>query len=269
MNYLRTGQFFGQTDKTIRCDGLTMTDTQYTVEYVDWHYHENPYFTFIVDGSIIEGSKRETHHCSTGTLLFHNWQEPHYNIKPEGRTRGFQLETKAEWFDNFDLDLNNLPGYINIKQPPVKLLFHNIYKETKLSGAESTLAIEGLLLEVLQVLGNLKIVTERKAPFWVKRIDEIFRENFSENLTLKELAKELNLHPVYLCRTFSKFFGCGFGEYVRKIHIEKSLTLLPDKRFSLTEIAFVCGFADQSHFIRCFKALMGLSPKDYRKTVLK
>jgi hypothetical protein len=48
MNYLRTGQFFGQTDQTIVTDGLTITDTQYTVEYVDWHYHENPYFTFIV-----------------------------------------------------------------------------------------------------------------------------------------------------------------------------------------------------------------------------
>src|SRR5689334_4859788 len=99
MNYLRTGQFFGQTDKTIRYDGLTLTNTQYTVEYVDWHYHENPYFTFIVDGGIIEGSKKERHNCSRGTLLFHNWQEPHYNIKPEGYTRGFQLETKIDWFE--------------------------------------------------------------------------------------------------------------------------------------------------------------------------
>jgi AraC family transcriptional regulator len=49
------------------------------------------------------------------------------------------------------------------------------------------------------------------------------------------------------------------------MRIEKSLSLLPDKNLSLTEIAFDCGFADQSHFLRCFKQITGNTPSAYRK----
>lgn len=91
MKYLQTGQFHGQTNKTILLNGLTLTDTEYTHDKVDWHYHENAYFTFILQGNLIEGNRNEVYNCSAGSLLFHNWQEPHYNIKPDGFTRAFTL----------------------------------------------------------------------------------------------------------------------------------------------------------------------------------
>ncbi|HQU85057.1 MAG TPA: helix-turn-helix transcriptional regulator [Pyrinomonadaceae bacterium] len=267
MKYLQTGQFFGETDQTFLLDGITLTDTEYTIEKVDWHYHENPYFTFIVRGNLIEGNKQNTHHCSTGTLLFHNWQEAHFNLKPEGYTRGFQLEMKADWFAEFDLDLNFFPSYSNVANPSIKLFFHNIYKETKLFGKHSSLAVEELLLNIFGELGKLKKFDETKKPLWVKKIDEIFRANISEEISLQKISQELNLHPIYLCRTFSKFFGCNFGQYLRKIKVEKSLKLLQNNSLSLTEISFASGFSDQSHFIRCFKEFMKLTPKEYRKFV--
>ena len=108
MKKLLTGQFYGQTNQTIYLDGITLTDTEYTHDKVDWHYHENAYFTFILQGNVIEGNKKEVYNCSEGSLLFHNWQEPHYNIKPTGFTRGFQIELEQKWIDAFAFDLNNL-----------------------------------------------------------------------------------------------------------------------------------------------------------------
>lgn len=92
MRHLQTGQFYGQTNTIHNFEGITLTDTEYTHEKVDWHYHENAYFTFILQGNLIEGNKREIYKCSAGTLLFHNWHESHYNIKPKGFTRGFHVE---------------------------------------------------------------------------------------------------------------------------------------------------------------------------------
>ncbi|MBS1793533.1 MAG: helix-turn-helix transcriptional regulator [Acidobacteria bacterium] len=269
MEYLATGQFFGETDRAFFLDGLTLTDTGYTVARVDWHYHENPYFTFITAGGILEGGKRGVHRCPAGTLLFHNWQEPHYNLDPEAGTRGFQLETTAGWFARFDLDLPAFPAYAKIADPALKLLFHRIYGETRPFGNESPLAIEGLLLEALDELVGLKKNAETKKPRWVGRLDERLRADLTERFVLRELARELDLHPVYLCRTFPKFFGCGFGEYVRKLKVERSLVLLRNRELSLTEVAFASGFADQSHFIRCFKSLMKTGPKNYRDAILK
>jgi AraC family transcriptional regulator len=58
MQHLQTGQFFEQTNTTIHLDGITLTDTEYTLDKVDWHYHENAYFTFILQGNVIEGNKK-------------------------------------------------------------------------------------------------------------------------------------------------------------------------------------------------------------------
>ena len=146
MKYLPTGQFYGQTNETICLDGITLTDTEYTHDKVDWHYHENPYFTFILQGNVIEGNKKEFYNCSAGTLLFHNWQEPHYNIKPKGFTRGFHIELELNWIDTFAFDLNNLQGNIHISNPDLKLLLHKIFKETKLNDSTTALSIQSLLL---------------------------------------------------------------------------------------------------------------------------
>ncbi len=91
METLKTGSFYGQTNQTLHLDFATITDTEYTHDKVDWHYHENAYFTFILDGKVIEGNKKEVYNCTAGSLLFHNWQDPNYNIKPKGYTRGFHI----------------------------------------------------------------------------------------------------------------------------------------------------------------------------------
>ncbi|XHR92263.1 helix-turn-helix domain-containing protein [Mucilaginibacter sp. UC70_90] len=58
------------------------------------------------------------------------------------------------------------------------------------------------------------------------------------------------------------------GEYIRKLRVEKSFALLADGGLSLTDIAYACGFADQSHFLRCFKQFGGSNPSAYRKFLL-
>jgi AraC-like DNA-binding protein len=109
---------------------------------------------------------------------------------------------------------------------------------------------------------------DSKNPSWVLKIKDVLYANFSEPFSLNELSKELDIHPVHLSRDFSKYFYCSLGDYIRKIKIEKSLSLFDNKNLSLTDIAYQCGFSDQSHFTRCFKALNGLTPLVYRKIVV-
>jgi AraC family transcriptional regulator len=52
---------------------------------------------------------------------------------------------------------------------------------------------------------------------------------------------------------------------MRKLRVEKAMALMVSSHQSLTEIAYVCGFADQSHFIRIFKQHTGFLPKQYQK----
>lgn len=269
MKSLKTGQFYGQTNEIIRLNGITLTDTEYTHDKVDWHYHENAYFTFILEGSVLEGNRKEIYHCSAGSLLFHNWQEAHYNIKPAGFTRGFHIELEHTWFNSHDIKLDSVQGSINLINPELKIALYKIFKETKVADATSHLAIQVLLLETLARMARGCEITHRKIPGWVFRIRDILHDTSSENWTLEALSQALEIHPVHLSRDFSKYFNCSLGNYIRSIRIQRSLALLPNRDLSLTDIALECGFADQSHFIRCFKAMNAVKPSHFRKILLQ
>lgn len=268
MKALSTGQFFGETNSIINLDGITITDTIYTHDKVDWHYHEKPYFTFILEGQVLEGNKKETYHCSQGSLLFHNWDDAHYNIKPPGFTRGFHIEIDQNWFDQHELYAAHLQGSIAIKNPAVQLLFYKLLKESKANDSISSLAMNSLLIEVLENIDNQNKLNEIFVPDWVKPLKEILHEETLDNFSLTALAALLDIHPVHLSRYFPKYFGCSLGDYIRKIKIQKSLGMLSNNANSLVEIALETGFSDQSHFNKCFKENMGVTPLHYRKSIL-
>jgi AraC family transcriptional regulator len=235
---------------------------------VDWHYHENPYFTFILQGNVMEGNKKETFNCGAGTLLFHNWHEAHYNVKPKGFTRGFHIELEKNWFNAFEIDTQKLQGNINVDDPAVKTLMYNIFKESKSAGCDSSLAVDALLIELFGQMAGAQKTLYRTRPAWVNQIKELLNDG-RENRKLYDLANSLNIHPVHLSRDFRKYFNCNLGDYIRAIRLQNALTLLPDETLSLTDIALQCCFADQSHFIRSFKALYNITPSQYRNMLLK
>ncbi|HEY8511007.1 MAG TPA: chromate resistance protein ChrB domain-containing protein [Cyclobacteriaceae bacterium] len=111
---------------------------------------------------------------------------------------------------------------------------------------------------------------KKKIPDWARELKEIIQDQIDTNLTLslKEISGTLNVHPSYLSREFSKYFdNLSFGDYIRKLRIEKAIQLMKDSQYSLAEIAYLTGFSDQSHFNRTFKLHTGKNPSVYRKSL--
>lgn len=131
--------------------------------------------------------------------------------------------------------------------------------------------IENLLLDVYNKFLKQKSGS-KKIPSWAKELKETIQDQIDTNLTLnlKELSQSLNVHPSYLSREFSKYFeDLSFGDYIRKLRIEKAIHLLDESKHSLAEIAYLTGFSDQSHFNRIFKKYIGKNPSEYRKSLRK
>ncbi len=129
--------------------------------------------------------------------------------------------------------------------------------------------IERLLIEVFEkYLKQQKSV--KKIPGWAKELKEIIQDQIDDNITLKQLSKNLDINPAYLSREFSKYFNdLSFGEYIRKLRIEKAIEYLNTSAYSLTKIAYLTGFSDQSHFTRIFKRHTGQNPSAYKKSLRK
>lgn len=129
---------------------------------------------------------------------------------------------------------------------------------------------EDLLVSVLNRFLKNKPGSKKKVPAWAQELKEIIQDHIDANLSLKELSKGLDINPSYLSREFSRYFeNMSFGEYIRKQRIEKAVELMLQPSYSLTEIAYLTGFSDQSHFTRIFKKHTGQNPSAYRKKMVK
>jgi AraC-like DNA-binding protein len=129
---------------------------------------------------------------------------------------------------------------------------------------------EQMLLEVYHKY--LKESKSKKAPEWAKELKEMIQDQMDTNMTLslQQASDELEINPAYLSREFSKYFeNLSFGEYIRKLRIEKAIHLMGSSDYSLTEISYLTGFSDQSHFTRIFKKQTGQTPTYYKKSGIK
>lgn len=142
----------------------------------------------------------------------------------------------------------------------------HLYKQKHLQNSP----FENLLHQVYNDL--LKEKDKKKAPDWVKELKEILQDQIDTKFTfdLKKISDSLELNPAYLSREFSKYFeDLNFGDYVRKLRIDKAITLIQNPEYSLTEIAYQTGFTDQSHFTRIFRKYTGKNPSEFRKEIKK
>lgn len=132
--------------------------------------------------------------------------------------------------------------------------------------------VEHLLIEVFNQYVRQQKEAKKKLPDWAIELKDIIQDQIDTNLSLslKDISQELNVHPAYLSREFSKHFdNLSFGDYIRKQRMEKAIELITASKHPLSEIAYLTGFSDQSHFTRIFKKHTGTSPSEYKKNLSK
>lgn len=258
MNKLSKGEFYGTHYQKAIFENIIITDTEYTHSKVDWHYHENPYFTYLLQGKLFESNKKESYYLEPGSLLFHNWQDAHYNIKSPEFSRGFHIELNENWFLSYDISLTDFEGSLNIKNPLTKNLMNKVFLESKINDNYSNLSIENLLIELFGTLKENKKFSSKK-PEWVNKLRELFMEE-QIDYSLKYLSSILEIHPIHLSREFSRYFGTSLGNYIRLLKVNKAFCLIASNKISMTDICYQCGFYDQSHFISSFKRIYDTNP---------
>jgi AraC-like DNA-binding protein len=143
-----------------------------------------------------------------------------------------------------------------------------LQREFQYADRSSPLIVETLLLDLIS--RHLKVIRDRYSarPRWLGLLLDYLDDTFDQEWNLPEIAAEIGVHPVYLCRTFSEHFNCTLGEHIRKLRVLRGWQLLAISDATLAEVASLSGFADQSHFTRVFKSHFGLTPGEYRRRSL-
>ena len=104
----------------------------------------------------------------------------------------------------------------------------------------------------------------RAEPAAIWKARKFIKEHSTEELSLKKVAKAVNINPNYLSENFKQVTGINFVEYVARTRVATACDLLQNPRLRVTEIGFAAGFQSLSQFNRVFKKFWGKSPKQYR-----
>lgn len=99
----------------------------------------------------------------------------------------------------------------------------------------------------------------------VRKAIQIVKNRFREDITLDNVAEELNISLFYLSKLFRKHTGTNFTEYLTQIRAEHSKKLLEAGELSVKEVAYAVGFNSQSYFSKVFKKYTGTAPSDYKE----
>jgi AraC family transcriptional regulator len=112
-------------------------------------------------------------------------------------------------------------------------------------------------------------INETSRQEYISRINKVMDyvdKNIDQPLPLGALAGIANFSPYHFHRIFNVLTGETPGNYVQRMRVEKAARLLKnDKRMSIGEIAYSCGFGSISLFSRSFRTYFNTTAKEYRQ----
>ncbi len=100
----------------------------------------------------------------------------------------------------------------------------------------------------------------------VKATKEYLENHYTEDISLEDMASQVNISPQYFSKLIKKTTGFNFIDWLSMLRVKKAKELLTDSSLTVKEVCFMVGYKDPNYFSRIFKKRIGLTPSEYVKT---
>ncbi len=170
----------------------------------------------------------------------------------------WELLAEQEKNSPFHIGTNYRFFFEEVKEKGLSQLLHR-----RQSASHQVCSLLYLLCDGTESLGN------DSESRHLERALRIMQQKVMGNLTLGDLAHELNLTESYFIRLFSKRMRQTPMKYYMKLKIEAASALLTCTDLSVKEVSAKLGFSSEFHFSKQFKLKTGLAPTSYRRNYLQ
>ena len=238
-----------------------LSETRYAAgAALETHAHDYACVVVVLAGTFRERAERRERECAQGTVIVRPEGEPHSNRFERSGGRCLNVELAPRWVARVRecAPVGRSGAYSGGAFP---IHGRRLHDELAHGDDVSPLAVESLLLTMF-------VDAEREQrrgapPSWLERVRQRIHDE-RNRLSLEELARTANVHPVHLAKSFRRYFGIPVAAYVRALRIEQARKALLETEDPIADIALSAGFCDQSHFGRAFKRATNMTPADFR-----
>ncbi|WP_031461746.1 response regulator transcription factor [Paenibacillus polymyxa] len=121
---------------------------------------------------------------------------------------------------------------------------------------------------IFSMMNKLKAewsASEQSAKSYVvKQVQELIAQDKGQELSVKTIADQVYLHPVYLSKIYKAETGEGLGDYIIRMRMERALYLLKYSNKKIYEITTELGYQNPQYFSKMFKKHYGMTPHEFR-----
>jgi AraC family transcriptional regulator len=103
----------------------------------------------------------------------------------------------------------------------------------------------------------------------IRRAVELMHAHLDRELPLEEIAAAAHLSPFHFARLFKKLAGATPHSYLAALRAARAQALLSETDLSITEIGARVGYGSSSHFAKAFRQATGISPRDFRRALVR
>ena len=240
------------------------------------HWHQRTEFVYMVDGECDVKVGNKCYTCKNGDLVVIHSGEVH-SFESKDVCTLYIVTFNPSIVYNLQSEVCFLKNYITadeLKETGLDIKVNNILEEMlfeKTNGEgwneviiqADVIRMYGLLVRCFEkpVHPNDKNITRFK-KFQAALL--YIAEHFFENITLEDIAREINYNKTYVSTLFITYTGVNYKKYLDRFRINKALELIRDTDLSITDVALKCGYENVRTFNNTFKRIMGLSPTNIR-----
>jgi AraC-like DNA-binding protein len=247
----------------------------YVQHMYPWHSHEEISLGLVLEGAIDLRTRSRQGIAKAGSFTLINPEEAHYGTPVNGggwRCRTIHINPQMVQNTAADLRRYSPASSIAFIGPTFddpnaasELLELHRRSEVEASALERQSWLVTLIARLLlrHSEAPVAVPVREREPRAVELARDYLVENLGNKVTLDELAATSGVPPFRLLRAFQQSVGLTPHAYQTQARIRAVCRMLRSQQ-QLADIAVTTGFADQAHLTRTFKAIMGMTPGQYR-----
>lgn len=176
-------------------------------------------------------------------------------------------------YESIEPDNVELVPHFSTKDVLINQIVLALKTELETSAAGSNLYAESMITALFAHLLRHYSSLNRHLPnykdglpkYRLKRALEYIHEHIAEGFSLETLASVVGISQFHFARMFKQSTGLTPHQYLVEQRLEKAKKLLVTSDLTISDVAYYCGFASQSHLTRLFRQYLNITPKAYRQ----
>ncbi len=230
---------------------------------------------YIHKGSIqlrMDQTDKKTAVLPTGSLLLSSCEnELRFRVtQSDLESWIFYLHGNALPYYKEVMDSSDLP-FVPAHTSKATEFIHNLIQLNKSKTPAEELLVNNLVTALFTewtAADALSRALPTATPAYLLAVKDDFDKNYREDFSLDDLAARHKVNKYRLCKEFTKYFQLSPIKYLNLVRIQNAGLLLVSTDMLVGEIGAAVGIENPNHFIRLFKAQMGMTPLEYRQRLI-